>query len=59
MYVEFNSMYHYILFIGRLTGGFRTLLTSVWELIYRLMNEPEVLLFLWCKNDILSISCLL
>ena len=29
------------------------LLISAWELFYRLMNAPEVLLFLFCQNDIL------
>ena len=52
MHVELNSM----LFNGRLRGGFRTPLTSVWEPFLQ-ANEctTEVLLFLWCQNDVLSI----
>ena len=52
MHVELNSM----LFNGRLRGGFRTPLTSVWEPFLQ-ANEctTEVLLFLLCQNDVLSI----
>ena len=45
-----------MLLIGRLKDGFRAPLTSLWKLILQ-ANEftSEMLLFLWCPNDILSI----
>ena len=53
MHVEFNSKDQLCFLLADSEADSGKLLISLLEPFYRLMNAPEVLLFLLCQNDIL------